>query len=145
MPRKNIEAAAIEFAQSIGLLVRRARAAATSEELSWTETAVLKRLATIGPTTTAELARAQGMRPQSMRTIVAELEKLGMLRRRPHATDGRQVNLELTPKGAALQKTAGEAKRTWVAQAIARLDEHEQDTLFAAGHIIKRLVEGDPQ
>jgi DNA-binding MarR family transcriptional regulator len=141
MPRKPFETAVIDFAHAIGLLVRRARAAAASHELSWTETAVLKRLAQEGPTTTADLARAQGMRPQSMRTIVAALEDLGMVGRKPHATDGRQVNIELTARGAAAQKSASDAKRTWLAQAIAELDEQERETLFAAGRIIQRLAE----
>jgi DNA-binding MarR family transcriptional regulator len=141
MPRKPFETAVIDFAHAIGLLVRRARAAAASHELSWTETAILKRLAQEGPTTTADLARAQGMRPQSMRTIVAALEDLGMVGRKPHATDGRQVNIELTARGAAAQKSASDAKRTWLAQAIAELDEQERETLFAAGRIIQRLAE----
>ncbi len=143
MPGKSFELAITDFAQSIGLLMRRARAAAASNELSWTETAVLKRLAQEGPATTADLARAQGMRPQSMRTIVAALEEMGMIERKPHETDGRQVNIELTAKGAAAQKIAGDAKRTWMAQAIAKLDEQDRETLFAAGRIIKRLVESD--
>jgi DNA-binding MarR family transcriptional regulator len=145
MSRKTLEIAVTDFAQSIGLLVRRARAAAASHELSWTETAVLKRLANEGPATTADLARAQGMRPQSMRPIIATLEEMGMIQRKPHATDGRQVNIALTARGAAVQKSVGDAKRTWLAQAIAQLDEHERETLFAAGRIIKRLAETDQQ
>jgi DNA-binding MarR family transcriptional regulator len=66
-----------------------------------------------------------------------------MVKRRPHPTDGRQVNLELTAKGAAAQKVARDAKRTWVAEAIAGLPSEEQQTLFAAGEIIKRLVGND--
>ncbi len=145
MPPKTFDIAITDFGESIGLLVRRARAAAASHELSWTESGVLKRLAKEGPATTADLARAQGMRPQSMRTILATLEEMGMVERKPHATDGRQVNIELTAKGAAEQKSAGDAKRTWLAQAIAQLDEQERETLFAAGRIIKRLVESDSQ
>jgi len=121
--------------------VRRARAAADSHELSWTETTVLKRLVKEGPQTTADLARALSMRPQSMRSIIAALEKMGMVGRKPHATDGRQVNIKLTAKGAAVEKRSGDAKRTWLAQAIAQLDEHERETLFAAGELIKRLAE----
>jgi DNA-binding MarR family transcriptional regulator len=145
MTRKTLDNAVTEFAQSIGLLVRRARAAAPTQELSWTEMGVLKRLAKEGPATTADLARAQGMRPQSMRTIVATLEKAGMIERKAHPTDGRQVNLSLTAKGAGVQKSAHAAKRTWIVQAIAQLDKHEQETLFAAGEIIKRFVETNPQ
>jgi len=80
-----------------------------------------------------------------MRPIIATLEEMGMVERKPHSTDGRQVNLELTAKGAATQKSVGDAKRTWLAQTIAQLDEQERETLFAAGRIIKRLVESDPQ
>ena len=145
MPRSTYETAITDFGQAIGLLLRRVRATSASQELSWTETAVLKHLAKEGATTTADLARSQGMRPQSMRTIVASLEEMGMIVRKPHATDGRQVNLGLTAKGAAEQKSSTDAKRTWMAQAFAQLNEQEREGLFEAGRIIKRMVESDPQ
>jgi DNA-binding MarR family transcriptional regulator len=141
MKQKPIDNAVTEFAQSIAMLVRSAHAAASTQELSWTEMGVLKRLARGGPATTADLARAQSMRPQSMCTIVAALEKVGMIERKPHPTDGRQVNLSLTAKGAGAQKSASAAKQTWLAQAIAKLDRQDQETLFAAGEIIRRVVE----
>ena len=141
MPRKTFETAAIDFGHALGLLVRRMRAAAASQELSLTEAAVLARIAKDGPATTAELARAESMKPQSMGTTVAALEEMGMVERKPHPTDGRQVNIELTAKGAAARKSAKDAKRTWLAQAIAQLDEQDRETLFAAGEIIERLVE----
>jgi DNA-binding MarR family transcriptional regulator len=145
MARQSIDDAAIEFGQAIGLLVRRTRAAANSEELSWTENGVLRRLAVDGPATTADLARAQGMRPQSMRSILATLEELEMIERRPHETDGRQVNIVLTARGAAAAKSVGDAKRTWLAHAFAQLTPQERETLVAASQIMRRVVEGDPQ
>ncbi len=141
MQRKNLDTAVSDLAQAIGLLVRRVRAASASQELSWTESLVMARLAKDGPATTAELARAEGMKPQSMGTTIAALEEMGIVERKPHPTDGRQVKIELTAKGAALRKNAKDAKRTWLAQAIAQLDEQERETLFAAGDIIKRLAE----
>jgi DNA-binding MarR family transcriptional regulator len=141
MQRKTLEIAVIDFTQAIGLLVRRMRAAAGSQELSFTEAVVMARLAKNGPATTADLARAEGMKPQSMGATIAALEEMGIVERKPHPTDGRQVNIELTAKGAAVRKIAGDAKRTWLAQAIAQLDKQEQATVFAAGEIIKRLVE----
>ena len=111
---------------------------------SLTESAVLGRLAKEGPATIADVARAESMKPQSMGTTVAALEERGLVDRKAHPTDGRQVNIELTAKGAALRKSVGDAKRTWLAQAIARLDEQEQQTLFEAGEIIKRLAESQP-
>jgi DNA-binding MarR family transcriptional regulator len=141
MPRKPFDTAVIDFGQAIGLLIRRVRAAAASHELSLTEAAVMARLAKDGPATTADLARAESVKPQSMGATIAALEEMGMVERKPHPTDGRQVNIELTAKGAAVRKSARDAKRTWIAQAIAQLDRQEQATLFAAGEIIKRLVE----
>ncbi len=141
MSRETLETEVIDLIQTIGLLVRRVRAAAASHELSLTEAAVMARLAKHGPATTADLARAESMKPQSMGATIAALEELGMVERKPHPTDGRQVNIELTAKGAAVRKSAKDAKRMWLAQAIAQLDEQERDTLFAAGKIIKRLVE----
>ena len=141
MARKTLEVAVTDLIQSIGLLVRRVRAAAASHELSLTEASVMGRLARDGPATTADLARAEGMKPQSMGTTIAALEEMGMVERKPHPTDGRQVNIGLTTKGAAVRKTAKDAKRTWLAQAIAVLDEQEREILFKAGEIIKRLAE----
>jgi DNA-binding MarR family transcriptional regulator len=140
MPRKPFELSVTDLIQAIGLLGRRVRAAAASHELSLTESAVMKRLATDGPATTADLARAESMKPQSMGATIAALEEMGMVERKPHPTDGRQVNIELTAKGAAVQKSSRDAKRTWLAQSIAQLDEEERETLFKAGEIIKRLA-----
>ena len=141
MPRKHLEIAVIDLTQAIGLLVRRVRAAAASHELSLTEATVMARLAKDGPATTADLARAESMKPQSMGTTIAALEEMGLVERKPHPTDGRQVNIELTAKGAAVRNSAKEAKRTWLVQAIAQLDEQDRETLFKAGEIIKRLAE----
>ena len=140
MPRKPLDLAVTEFAQALGLLVRRARAATASHELSWTETAVMARLARDGPATTADLARAEGVKPQSMGTTIASLEEMGMVQRTPHPTDGRQVHIELTARGVDVRKSRRDAKEMWLVQAIGQLDEQDRETLFAAGRIIERLV-----
>ncbi len=131
----------IELTQAIGMLVRRIRAASASHELSLTEAAVMARLDREGPATTAELARAERMKPQSMGTTISALEEMGMVERRPHPTDGRQMNIVLTPKGLAIRNSAKDAKRTWLAQGIEQLSEEERETVFKAGEIIKRLAE----
>ncbi len=133
------------FMMAIGLLRRRVRAAVASRDLSWTQTTVLARLDKDGPATTADLARAERMKPQSMGSTVAALDRLGLVARKPHPTDGRQLIVALTAKGAALRKKASDEKRTWLVQAVARLSREERKTLFAAGEIIKRLVEKDPR
>lgn len=134
-----------ELTQAIGLLVRRVRAAAASEELSLTEAAVLGRLEREGPATTAELARAENMKPQSMGATVAALEEQGLVERKPHPTDGRQQRLSLTAKGAAVRQRIRSAKRGWLGHAIADLNDADRETLFKAGEIIRRLAESESQ
>jgi DNA-binding MarR family transcriptional regulator len=94
-----------------------------------------------GPATIAELARAEGVKPQSMGATVAALEEMGIVERKPHPTDGRQMNIALTTKGARVRRDARIAKQTWLAQSIAKLDAAEQKKLPALTALIKRLGE----
>jgi DNA-binding MarR family transcriptional regulator len=143
MPRKNHEHDATELVLALGLLIRRLRSAVPSDshELSWTQMGVIRRLDNEGPATTAELARAEGVKPQSMGATVAALEERGILERKPHPTDGRQMNIALTAKGATMRKNARIAKRTLLAQAIEKLNAEEQKKLPAVTELIKRLAE----
>jgi DNA-binding MarR family transcriptional regulator len=140
---KSNETAVEDLRLALGLLIRRMRAAAPSEshDLSWTQKSVLVRLEKEGPTTTSELARAEGVKPQSMGTAIAVLEEMGMVERKADPTDGRQVNIKLTDKGSSMRRTTRDASLAWLAQAIAKLNKQEQATLLEAGEIIKRLVE----
>jgi DNA-binding MarR family transcriptional regulator len=130
-----------EFVQAIGLLIRRVRAVTAAHELSWSEGMALGRLAKDGPATTAELARAEAVKPQSMGATISALEERGFVERKPHPTDGRQMNISLTDKGAAIRQSSKDAKLTWLAEAIARLDDDDRETLFAASKIMQRLVQ----
>ncbi len=141
MPGRKSQFDTEEFIQVLGLLIRRVRQASASQELSLTESAVLGRLAREGPAVTAELARAEAVRPQSMGTTVATLEQAGLVQRTPHPSDGRRLQIELTPKGATARETIRAAKRTWLAEAVAQLAAEDQATLAAAANIIRRLVE----
>jgi DNA-binding MarR family transcriptional regulator len=130
-----------ELIQAMGLIVRRARASALNEQLSLTESMVLGRLARSGAQTAADLARAEGMKPQSMGVAVQALEDARFVERTPHPTDGRQMLIAVTPEGHAERARSRAAKRLWLANAIAQLDEQERSTLFAAVGIIRRLAE----
>jgi len=139
---RSFESSVADFARVVGLFVRRMRsiAPAAANDLSWTQRSVIARLAKDGAQTTAELARAEGVKPQSMGTAIAGLEALGIIERAPHPSDGRQVIIALTTSGAALRRVARDAKHTWLCQSIARLDKADQATLFAAAEVLERLV-----
>lgn len=141
MAHKPLDSAVTEFVQAIGLLIRRIRAAASTHELSLTESSVLGRLAKDGPMTIAALARAEAVRPQSMGTTIAALEEMGLVERAPHPTDGRQMNIALTQEGAAVRESRKDAKLAWLVQAVSQLSPEERQTLFEAGNILNRLVD----
>ena len=143
LAQKNGEVAVEDFAVALGLLVRRIRADVPAElqEFSWTQKAVLRRLEKDGPATAADLARAEGVKPQSMGTALGLLEKMGLVERKAHPTDGRQINIKLTARGITLRRNTREATYAWLSRAIAELDRQEQITLFKAGELFKRMAE----
>jgi DNA-binding MarR family transcriptional regulator len=135
------ETAVTDLSLAIGQLVRRLRTEANPGELSWSQIATLARLEKAGAMTTADLARSERVKPQSMGTTLADLEQEGLVQRRPHPTDGRQVLFALTPEGSEARRRRNVAKREWLLAAMAKLEPAEQQTLIAAAALIKRLAE----
>jgi DNA-binding MarR family transcriptional regulator len=132
-----------EFVLAISLMLRRVRAKAPAElrEFSWTQKSVLKRLEREGPDTSADLARAEGVTPQSMGTAIAALEEMGLVERKADPKDGRQMIVTLTTKGTSLRERTKAAKETWLARALDKLDKRDLEILFKAGEIVKRMAE----
>jgi DNA-binding MarR family transcriptional regulator len=138
---QSIEADAADLMQAVGILLRRVRSEGSPEGLSWSQAAALSRLHKIGPMTTADLARAEMVKPQSMGTLLAELEGDGLVRRQPHPTDGRQILFSLTDAGVETRRQRHAAKLAWLTGAIGRLEADEQRTLGQSIALVKRLGE----
>ena len=136
------ESNAHELMQAVGVLLRRVRGEAGHEGPSWSQAAAMARLDRTGAMTTAELARAEMVKPQSMGALLAELEQEGLVRREPHPTDGRQILFSLTDAGVQARRQRQAAKLAWLTAAIGRLPADEQRTLVDAIALVKRLGEG---
>ena len=137
--RKNLEVAVTELLSVTGQLTRRLRAVSNTRELTWSQVAIMARLEEAGPLTTADLARAESVKPQSMGGTLAAMEEEGLVERQPHPTDGRQILYALTDEGREARKKVSLAKREWLLAAIAQLSRAEQKTLLAAVDIIRRF------
>ena len=137
------EAIVTELTLAVGQLLRRLRAETNPDGLSWSQTTALARLERGGPTTTADLARAEAVKPQSMGATLAELEREGLVKRQPHPTDGRQVLFVLTEAGIEARRKRSAAKQRWLVAALGGLDAAEQRLLVSAIPLIKRLSEAD--
>ncbi|RQR58582.1 MarR family transcriptional regulator [Burkholderia sp. Bp9126] len=135
------ETVVADLTLAVGQLIRRLRSEVDSSGLTLSQLSALARLEQNGPMTTAELARAESMKPQSMKTILASLEEEGLVQREPHPTDGRQILFLLTRAGIDERQQRTVAKRTWLEAALARLDPEEMQTLAAAIPLIRRLGE----
>ncbi|MBF6329643.1 MarR family winged helix-turn-helix transcriptional regulator [Nocardia transvalensis] len=141
-PSDRLAAAASELRVVISRLLRQLRAQHSHHELTPSQAVVLGRLGTDGPATVAALARAESVRPQSMRLTLGALEERGLVERAPHPTDQRQVLMSPTPAGNQLLDAARLAKEDWLARAMAtKLSPAEQDSLLAAIPVLRRLLE----
>ncbi len=138
---ETLERAVAELTQATGQLIRRVRAESNPEELGWSQLSIMARLEQGGPATTADLARADAMKPQSMGAILALLERDDLVERRPHPTDGRQILFALTSKGLEARRQRTKSKREWCLAAMAKLTPSEQQTLIAASALIRRLAD----
>ncbi|HEY0339399.1 MAG TPA: MarR family transcriptional regulator, partial [Steroidobacteraceae bacterium] len=92
----NAPALATELRVLVGHFKRRFREKVNLGDLTSSQLAVLRRLDSDGPATVTSLARAEGMRPQSMGANIAALEAAGLVSGAPDPNDGRQTILSLT-------------------------------------------------
>ncbi len=125
----------------LGKLKRKLREQASVADLTPSQTAVLLHLEKQGPATVSSLARAEGMRPQSMGAIIAELERAGHVRGTPDRNDRRQTFWSLTDGCREMIRTGRAARQDWLARRIATLTPKDQDLLAAAVELIARIAE----
>ena len=133
---------AVELRVVLGQLKRRLRAQANKGDLSLSQLAVLGTLDREGPATVTTLARAEGVRPQSMGATVAALQEAGLVGGAPDPADGRQVFLSLTEAARSWLKASRAAREDWLSQAIRlHLTSAEQQELASAVRLLRRIVE----
>ncbi|MER6723792.1 MULTISPECIES: MarR family winged helix-turn-helix transcriptional regulator [Streptomyces] len=136
------ERVATELAAVLGRLSRRMRTVGPAGPLTPSQRSVLARLDESGPATTAALARAEFVRPQSMRQTLGALEERGLVTRTPDPSDGRKSVVSATGEGLAALAGARAVTRGWLAEAIAgELDGRERRTVAEAVALIRRLAE----
>ena len=133
---------AAEVRAFAGKLRRHLREHGAHHDFNPTQVAVLLRLESAGSAAVSTLARAEGVRPQSMSAAVAVLLESGLVQGAPDPNDGRQTLLSLTPKCLKWLKESRAAKQDWLTTAITRkLSMREQKQLRKAMALLGRLVE----
>lgn len=125
-----------------GKLKRRLREQGDAGDLTPSQITVLLRLEKDGPATTSSLARVEGMRPQSMGTVIAALESAGLVQGVPDPSDGRRTILSLTDSCRHWIAKGRAARQDWLYRTIeSRLSPAEQEHLATALVLLQRLVD----
>ena len=132
-------ALASELRTSVMRLARRLRRMRADTTLSLGQLAALGTLDRHGPKTPSELAAHERVQPPSMTRIVKALEESGYVTRSPHATDGRQVVVSLTPTAQDLLKEDRKQREAWLARRLAELSHEERELLHRAAEVVDRL------
>jgi DNA-binding MarR family transcriptional regulator len=126
----------------IGKLKRRLREQANPGDFTGSQKSVLIRLERDGPATVTTLARAEGVRSQSMGATVSTLEDAGLVSGSPDPADGRQTILSLTAKCREWIRASRAAREDWLFHAIqTKLSPEEQQELANALPLLNRLAD----
>jgi len=123
-------------------LKRRLREQGGRDDLTPSQVSVILRLEKDGAATVSDLARAEGMRPQSMSTIVTSLQDAGLVSGIPDSNDGRKTLMSLSKECEKLLKEGRAARQDWLTSVILqKLSSQEQQQLSATIELLSRLTE----
>ena len=113
-----------------------------AHELTTPQYAVLSAVAASPGVSNADLAKAAFITPQTMQSIIATLEKRGLLERSPDPDHGRRLLTQLTANGRRAKNAADDAvsgvEAMMVGSISSRDVEHTTETLLAC---IENLAE----
>src|ERR1700691_3166075 len=140
VPDAHEVAAALRVA--IGMLYRRLKQAAPTDELTLAESSTLSRLERGGPASSSELARHDRISPQSMGVTVAALLDRGLIERNRDPEDGRRIVLSITAAGQRTVRDKRGARTEHIAAALREgFSEDELRQLHGASALLERLAE----
>jgi DNA-binding MarR family transcriptional regulator len=140
-PPDSAAALATALRLAVARIIRRLRQAHAVGDVSLSGMSVLARLAADGPDSPGSIAELERVRPQAMATTLAGLEQRGLVRRAPHAVDGRRAVVTITDDGRDMLAERRTESMQRLADAIEEFTARERGTLAAALPLLDRLAE----
>ena len=122
-------------------LSRRLRSERPASTVSLSVLSLLSTLHRSGPMSAARLAQAERLQPQSLSRMIAQLDRDGLIKRRPGKEDRRTLILEITEAGRRALSHDITARRAWLEGAMRKvLVPGEREMLAHAAVAMLRLA-----
>jgi DNA-binding MarR family transcriptional regulator len=120
-------------------LLRRAR---RGDPLTGATPAQLSALSVLmsGPKTLGDLAAAEQVRAPTISRLAAEMERIGLIRRRDDPGDGRVVRVEMTAKGRRVLGKGRDLRIADIERRVRRLEPAEAEVLERAVAIVEGML-----
>jgi DNA-binding MarR family transcriptional regulator len=128
---------------AIGRLQRRMARNAV-EGLTPSQLSALAVIEQTGPVRVTEVAAREAVAPPSMTRIIASLDNLGLLDRKPDPADGRASLLVPSEAGGQLMQRIRGGRTAFLARRLETLDPEALAALTAAVPVLEALVEEPP-
>ena len=141
-PNEEDENVTTQVRRSVTHLARRLRGLRANHGVSGSKLAILGWLFRAGtPLTATDLARLEGLQPQSLTRIIAELDEQGLIRRTADVADRRQVLIEIAQAGQELLVIDAYRQNQWLTETMARkLTKAEREILAIAADLLDQLA-----
>ncbi|GAB3831032.1 hypothetical protein GCM10028799_59280 [Kribbella italica] len=102
---------------------------------------VLHTLARRGPLRLTDLTATEQLKQPALTSLVAKLERDGLVSRAPDPRDGRAVLLSLTDAGQAIVASRRVSRVERLAELVDQLNDEERALLSDSVRVLKRLTE----
>jgi len=123
-------------------LLRYVRKEDAASGVTAAQLSALSVLAFGGPMTLSALAAAEQVKPPTMSQLVSDLERLGLVSRKP--IDRRSSEILLTRKGRALMEAGRKRRLARLAKAVGSLPPEQIDKLAQAAGLIVAMTDPSP-
>jgi DNA-binding MarR family transcriptional regulator len=110
-------------------------------KLNFSTLSVLHTLSRKGPLRLTDLTSTEQLKQPAITSLVAKLEREGLVSRRPDPRDGRAVLLALTPAGEEIVRSRHADRLARLSRLVDLLSEEERSVLAGSARVLARLTE----
>ncbi|AMT71140.1 MarR family winged helix-turn-helix transcriptional regulator [Mycobacteroides immunogenum] len=140
-PSQRASRSAYNLRLLVSRLRRRLKGVYDNQDMTPSQISVISRLSHDGPASTSDLAVAEGVRRQSMATIIAALEERGAIHRASDPLDARRQLIVLSPSIIEELEGSRQLRDRWLADVLDEAyDKEELEIIDRALILLERIA-----